>query len=151
MKLLTRTALLALLTLGAANLAFAQSGGGGGSGGGSGGSGGGGSGSSSSDGAGGNDTRDRSEGTSRPGPSSPGVVPQATSPGSLVNPQGGSQGAMQSGRLSESDVRSMLQQRGYTQVGDIETSGGAYSARAMRNGQSVNVRVDPQTGTITER
>lgn len=146
MRLLTRTALLALLTLGAANLAYAQSGGGG-----SGGSGSGGSGSSSGDGAGGNDTRDRPEGTSRPGPSSPGVIPQGTSPGSVINPQGSAQGAMQSGRLSESDVRSMLQQRGYTQVGDIETSGGAYSARAMRNGQSVNVRVDPQTGTITER
>lgn len=140
MKLLTRTALLALLTLGAANLAFAQSGGGSGGSGDAGGSGG--SSSSSNDGSRGGSDRETGGG--------PGAIGGESSPGVLVNPQS-SQGAMQSGRLSESDVRSMLQQRGYTQVGEIESSGGAYSARAMRNGQTVDVRIDPQTGTITER
>ena len=54
-------------------------------------------------------------------------------------------------RVSESEARAMLQQRGYTQVGDLDREGYMYEGNAVRNGQPVQVRIDSRTGTITEQ
>jgi hypothetical protein len=58
-------------------------------------------------------------------------------------------GATQSGPLTESSVKTMLQAQGYTDVKDVDKKGGMFTADAKKNGKSVKLNVD-QTGKITE-
>ena len=51
---------------------------------------------------------------------------------------------------SESRIRSMLEKQGYTNVQNIRREGDAYTATALKGGENVNIRIDPQLGQIQE-
>lgn len=50
--------------------------------------------------------------------------------------------------LGEAQVRALLHARGYAEVPEIRTGGGAIFARAQREGREVALRVDPRTGVV---
>jgi hypothetical protein len=58
-------------------------------------------------------------------------------------------GATQSGPLTESSVKTMLQSQGYTDVEDVDKKGNKFTADAKKNGKSVKLNID-QSGKITE-
>lgn len=51
---------------------------------------------------------------------------------------------------SEARIRAMFEKQGYTNVQNIRKEGDAYTATAMKGGESVNLRLDPQLGQIQE-
>lgn len=51
---------------------------------------------------------------------------------------------------SEARIRAMLEAQGYSDVQNIRKEGEGYTATALRDGQSVNLRLDPQLGQIQE-
>lgn len=58
-------------------------------------------------------------------------------------------GATQSGPMTESSVKTMLEAQGYTDVKDVDKKGNMFTADAKKNGKSVKLNVD-QSGKITE-
>lgn len=52
---------------------------------------------------------------------------------------------------SEARIRTMLEKQGYGDVQNIQKAGDAYTATATKEGQNVQVRIDPQLGQIEER
>lgn len=51
---------------------------------------------------------------------------------------------------SEARIRAMLEKQGYGDVQNIQKQGDAYIATATKEGERVQVRVDPQLGQIDE-
>lgn len=51
---------------------------------------------------------------------------------------------------SEARIRAMLEKQGYGDVQNIRKQGDAYIATAIKEGERVQVRVDPQLGQIEE-
>ena len=51
---------------------------------------------------------------------------------------------------SEARIRAMLEKQGYGDVQNIQKQGDAYIATATKEGERVQVRVDPQLGQIEE-
>ena len=62
--------------------------------------------------------------------------------------QTGSSGTSGS-QLSASQVRTQLQQSGYSNVRDMHHAGNTFTAKADKNGQAMNVTVDAKTGNVT--
>lgn len=52
--------------------------------------------------------------------------------------------------LSESQVKELLKERGYSDVSDVRKDGNAFTAKAKQGDRSTNVRVDAQQGTVTQ-
>jgi Spy/CpxP family protein refolding chaperone len=80
------------------------------------------------------------------------TTPSTTqSPGARVGGAMGQSGmsvAPENSRMSETQVRSMLEKQGFTDVSDIEQRGEIISARGMRNGQMQRVLIDTRTGMM---
>lgn len=57
----------------------------------------------------------------------------------------------QSGPMTEDSVKAMLQAQGYTDVKDVDKKGNQFTADAKKNGKSVKLNVDAQSGKISER
>lgn len=51
---------------------------------------------------------------------------------------------------STQQVRMMLEKQGYTNIEDLKEQAGIYTGRAMKDGTSVDIRVDPQQAKIEE-
>ena len=51
---------------------------------------------------------------------------------------------------SEARIRAMLEKQGYGDVQNIQKQGDAYIATATKEGERVQVRIDPQLGQIEE-
>ncbi len=52
-------------------------------------------------------------------------------------------------RLSTSAITTLLRQKGYTRIGKVKLTGGAYTVRARdRHGRRVKLIVDPSSGRI---
>jgi hypothetical protein len=58
-------------------------------------------------------------------------------------------GATQSGPMTESSVKSMLQAQGYTDVKDVDKRGNAFTADAKKGGKSVKLNIDA-AGNVTQ-
>ncbi|WP_137177983.1 PepSY domain-containing protein [Roseomonas sp. AR75] len=54
-------------------------------------------------------------------------------------------------KLSESQVRTMLQDRGYSDVSDVSSDGDAITATAKQNDREMKLRVDRSTGVVTQQ
>jgi len=52
---------------------------------------------------------------------------------------------------SEARIRAMLEKQGYGDVQNIQKQGDAYIATATKEGQKVQVHIDPQLGQIEEQ
>lgn len=50
--------------------------------------------------------------------------------------------------LSESQVKDLLKQRGYSDVDDVKKNGDHFTANAKQDGNKKNLRIDAQTGTV---
>lgn len=51
-------------------------------------------------------------------------------------------------RLNEEQARNLLEQRGFTQVNDVSSDGGTFTAQAQRDGREMRVRIDGNTGAV---
>ncbi len=54
-------------------------------------------------------------------------------------------------RLSEDQAKMLLRDRGYSDVDDVERDGDTITAKAKRNGNEVQVRIDARSGTVTQQ
>lgn len=54
-------------------------------------------------------------------------------------------------RLSEDQVKNLLRERGYSDVSDVKRDGNTVSAKAKQNDREIRVRVDAQTGIVTQQ
>ncbi len=54
-------------------------------------------------------------------------------------------------RLSEDQAKNLLRERGYSDVSDVKRDGNTINAKAKQNDREVRVRVDAQTGTVTQQ
>ena len=54
-------------------------------------------------------------------------------------------------RLSEDQVKNLLRERGYSDVSDVKRDGNTVTAKAKQNDHEIRVRVDAQTGTVTQQ
>lgn len=54
-------------------------------------------------------------------------------------------------RLSEDQAKTLLRERGYSDVSDVKRDGNTINAKAKQNDREVRVRVDAQTGTVTQQ
>lgn len=54
-------------------------------------------------------------------------------------------------QMTEAEVKDKLQKQGYTQISGITKSGDKFEAKAMKNGKSVEVEIDPATGMVKEK
>ncbi|NKC34402.1 hypothetical protein [Falsiroseomonas selenitidurans] len=54
-------------------------------------------------------------------------------------------------RLTEDQARSMLSDRGYSDVSDVSRDGDTITAKAKRNDREVNLRIDANTGVVTQQ
>jgi Peptidase propeptide and YPEB domain len=52
-------------------------------------------------------------------------------------------------KLSESQVKDLLKQRGYSDVSDVRKDGDHFSANAKQAGQDVKLKIDAEQGTVT--
>jgi len=59
-------------------------------------------------------------------------------------------GSLSNARLSESQVRSMLQERGLSNIQNLERSGNTYTASADWQGEQLDLSVNAITGEITQ-
>jgi hypothetical protein len=74
-----------------------------------------------------------------PGPPGPRPDPAQTAPRDLPTP---------SHDLNDAELRSALEEQGYTQITRVQRNGMEYAVKAMRNGQSFDLVVDAMTGQI---
>jgi uncharacterized membrane protein YkoI len=51
-------------------------------------------------------------------------------------------------QMTEAQIKSKLQQMGYTSVSEIKRSGNGYQVTAMKDGQEQQLEVDARTGAI---
>jgi hypothetical protein len=72
----------------------------------------------------------------------------ATTPGQPGAAGGGAMG-QQAGQMDESQIRDLLRERGYTNVTEVEREGQNFTAKARQGDREVNLRIDPQTRTVT--
>lgn len=54
-------------------------------------------------------------------------------------------------RLTEDQAKSMLRDRGFSNVTDMKRDGDNFSAKAKQGDRSVELRIDAQTGTVTQQ
>ena len=75
------------------------------------------------------------------------------SPGTTSGSNAGTGGAAagSASQMSASDVEDKLEKQGYTQVTGVKKVGDKFEAKAMKNGKSVNVEVDPATGMVQDK
>jgi hypothetical protein len=99
---------------------------------------------SEADGSGSGTTSGMSAGASNGSSSS------ATSPSTSGSTASGATAGSAS-RMSASDVEAKLEKQGYTDVSGVKKVGDKFEAKAMKNGKSVNVEVDPATGAVKQK
>ena len=81
-------------------------------------------------------------------PGEPGTRSNSDAPRDMTNPQ--PPPAAGETVASEARIRSMLEKQGYANVQNIRREGDAYTATATKDGEGVNIRIDPQLGQIQE-
>lgn len=54
-------------------------------------------------------------------------------------------------RLNESQVRKLLEDRGYSEISDVERDDDNFTAKAKRDDREVNLRVNAETGVVMPR
>lgn len=52
--------------------------------------------------------------------------------------------------MDEESVRVMLEAQGYESIGDVQKEGEAFTATAERDGEEHELRIDAQTGEVSE-
>jgi hypothetical protein len=54
-------------------------------------------------------------------------------------------------RLSEDQARTMLEDRGFSDISDVSRDGDTISAKAKQGDREVNLRIDARSGTVTQQ
>lgn len=54
-------------------------------------------------------------------------------------------------RLNEEQVKTMLRDRGFSEVRDVSRDGDTIRAKAKRNDREVNLRIDARSGAVTQQ
>ena len=80
---------------------------------------------------------------------SSGMSSPGTSSGASSTTGGAAAGS--ASQMSPADIEAKLEKQGYTQVTGVKKVGDKFEAKAMKNGKSVNVEVDPLTGMVKDK
>ena len=80
---------------------------------------------------------------------SSGMSSPSTSSGTTSGSSGAAAGS--ASQMSASDIEAKLEQQGYTQVSGVKKVGDKFEAKAMKDGKTVNLEIDPATGMVKDK
>ena len=71
--------------------------------------------------------------------------------GTTTGATSGTAAGSSAGQMTEASVKDKLEKQGYSQVSGVKKVGDKYEAKAMKNGKSVQLEIDPATGMVKDK